>query len=400
LRITGLAGLALGVAAAIQPAPAEAAHFSTLYRFAGGADGANPMNTNLIVLGGEIYGATAFGGNANCQGYGCGTVFKIDKATGAETVLYAFPGGSGTMGGLGALPSSGLIFYAGLLYGTTAIGGADGYNFGTVFSVSPSTGAEAIVYTFPGYPNGGIPSGLVQHGGWLYGTTELGGANEDDSTIFGINPATGSVLQIDLLLPTGNPTGPVAFGGGWAFFNAPSSLENPAGAVYKVNIAKQTVAALYSFKGQAAQDGADPTGALVPTPHALYGITGSGGSGSCGGGCGTLFKIDPPTGKETVLYSFAGGSDGEDPGNGLVEMGGVLYGTMYGGGASGHGTIFEFDPTNGIYQRLHSFAGGTEGAEPDGAMIAKDGVLYGTTAYGGGTGCGGGGCGTVFKLVP
>jgi uncharacterized repeat protein (TIGR03803 family) len=400
MRITGLARLALGVAAATQPAPAEAAHFSTLYRFAGGADGANPMQTNLIVLGGELYGTTPFGGNTNCGGSGCGTVFKIDKATGAETVLYAFPGGSGTMGGMGAVPSSGLIFYAGLLYGTTFIGGADGNNFGTVFNVSPSTGAESIVYTFPGYPNGDTPSGLVRHGAWLYGTTQLGGNGDvDGPTIFGFNPATGSVSQVDLYI--GLPFGPLAFGGGSAFLNSPSDVENRVGAVYKVNIAKRTVAALYSFKGQAGQDGADPTGALLPTPHALYGITGSGGSGPCGGGCGTLFKIDPPTGKETVLHNFADGSDGGESAVGLVEMGGVLYGTLGNGGATGHGAIFEFDTTSGIYKRLYSFAGGTEGAGPEGAMIAKNGVLYGTTAYGGGTGCRGGfGCGTVFKFVP
>jgi uncharacterized repeat protein (TIGR03803 family) len=398
MRVGRLIGLALGAAAVMQSLPAHAAHFSTLYRFAGGADGANPMQTNLTLLGGELYGTTPFGGNTNCGGPGCGTVFKIDKATGAETVLYAFPGGSGTMGGLGAVPSSGLIFHAGLLFGTTEIGGANGNNFGTVFSVSPSTGAETIVYTFPGYPNGGIPSGLVQHGAWLYGTTQLGSGDMDGRSIFGFNPATGSVLQVDLFL--GLPTGPLAFGGGSAFLNSPSDDANPVGAVYKVNIAKRIAVALYSFKGQAGQDGANPTGALVLAPHALYGITGSGGSGTCGGGCGTLFKIEPSSGKETVLYNFIGGSDGEDPANGLVETGGVLYGTMYGGGAHGHGTIFEFDPTNGTYQRLHSFAGGTEGAEPAGPMVAKNGVLYGTTAYGGQTGCGDFGCGTVFKFVP
>src|SRR5271156_5692388 len=113
MRIIGLAGVALSVAAAIQPAPAEAAHFSTLYRFAGGADGANPIFTNLVLVGGELYGATSHGGNTNCAGGGCGTVFKIDKATRTETVVPAFPGGSGIMGGLGALPKSGPIFHAG-----------------------------------------------------------------------------------------------------------------------------------------------------------------------------------------------------------------------------------------------------------------------------------------------
>jgi uncharacterized repeat protein (TIGR03803 family) len=53
------------------------------------------------------------------------------------------------------------------------------------------------------------------------------------------------------------------------------------------------------------QDGANPTAGLVAYKGMLYGTTASGG-GENGGGA--LFKIDPPTGKESVVYSFAGGS--------------------------------------------------------------------------------------------
>jgi uncharacterized repeat protein (TIGR03803 family) len=56
-------------------------------------------------------------------------------------------------------------------------------------------------------------------------------------------------------------------------------------------------------------------------------------------GVGTVFKITT-SGAEGVLYSFAGGSDGEDPEGNLTDVGGVLYGTTTGGGASGSGTVF------------------------------------------------------------
>ena len=66
----------------------------------------------------------------------------------------------------------------------------------------------------------------------------------------------------------------------------------------------------------------------------LYGTTAFGGdlSGCGGSGCGVVFKVDP-RGKETVLYTFTGGTDGANPqGNLLLDEEGNLYGTASGGG--------------------------------------------------------------------
>jgi uncharacterized repeat protein (TIGR03803 family) len=76
---------------------------------------------------GNLYGTTAFGGDAVCV---CGTVFKVDML-GTETVLYRFTGGAD-----GAYPRSSLIWdSAGNLYGTTSNNGVNG--FGTVFKLTP-----------------------------------------------------------------------------------------------------------------------------------------------------------------------------------------------------------------------------------------------------------------------
>jgi uncharacterized repeat protein (TIGR03803 family) len=73
----------------------------------------------------------------------------------------------------------------------------------------------------------------------------------------------------------------------------------------------------------------------------LYGTTVVGGGTGCGGGgCGTVFSIDPDTGAETVIHSFQGGTDGEYPGTGVIDVKGALYGTTSDGGAYGYGTVF------------------------------------------------------------
>jgi uncharacterized repeat protein (TIGR03803 family) len=137
----------------------------------------------------------------------------------------------------------------------------------------------------------------------------------------------------------------------------------------------------------------------------LYGTTVYGGSGTqCDTGCGVVFKVDR-SGKETVLYSFSGGTDGSEPYGGVIEdASGNLYGTTFEGGAHKKGTVFKLD-TNGKETVLHSFKGGRkDGSYPMAGLIQDtSGNLYGTTAYGGsGTPCGGeggGGGGTVFKLT-
>ncbi|MEO5754519.1 MAG: choice-of-anchor tandem repeat GloVer-containing protein, partial [Chthoniobacterales bacterium] len=152
---------------------------------------------------------------------------------------------------------------------------------------------------------------------------------------------------------------------------------------------------LYSFAG--GTDGKIPQGNLIMDAQStLYGVTSDGGGSSlCFSGCGTLYKFEQ--GVESVLYAFAGGTDGFFPIGGLYrDAGGSLYGATNGGGASGLGTIFEL-ATDGTKTILHSFAGGAEdGSSPNGDLIADaEGNLYGTTAFGGS-----GDFGTVFKITP
>ena len=155
---------------------------------------------------------------------------------------------------------------------------------------------------------------------------------------------------------------------------------------------------LYAFKG--GTDGANPTAGLLNMKGTLYGTTRSGGGGKCStsgaSGCGTVYSIST-TGKEKVLYHFAG-PDGEFPTASLIELKGRLYGTTYwGGGGFGYGTVFSIT-TSGREHVIHSFQGDPDGAQPDASLIKVKGMLYGTTEYGGAQSYQAG-LGTVFSIT-
>ena len=147
-----------------------------------------------------------------------------------------------------------------------------------------------------------------------------------------------------------------------------------------------TAKKIFGFSGS---NGSGPSGGLIQNSNgALYGTTYNGGAH----GDGTVFKLSLSGGKwtETVLHSFAGGSDGANPRCDLVRVSssGVLYGTtQYGGGAGqGEGTVFSLAYSGGAWSEhvLYRFGGG-DGAQQPLSGLHRDsaGALYGTTSYGG-----------------
>ncbi len=350
-------------------------NFTLLYSFAGGSsDGAGPYHTLILGSDGDFYGTTLAGGASNS-----GTIFKITPS-GTESLFYSFA----------AVPYSGLVQSTdGNLYGTTATGGTNGR--GTVFKITPS-GIETVLYSFPAGSSDPY-TGLIQGSdGNFYGTTGAGGAS-DDGTVFKITPSgTQSVLHAfaksgsDGQTPyagliqgsDGNFYGTTYFGGANGF-----------GTVFKVTPGG-TETVLYSFAG--GGDGQHPyAGVIQGRDGNFYGTTYQGGAG----GFGTVFKLTP-SGTETVLYSFAGGSgDGAAPEAGVIQgSDGNFYGCTLQGGAGGLGTVFELTP-NGTETILHAFAGGSDGANPPANLLqGSDGDLYGSTGAGGA-----GGHGTFFKVT-
>jgi uncharacterized repeat protein (TIGR03803 family) len=151
---------------------------SVIYAFKGYPDGAVPY-AGVTALHGDLYGTTAFGGAFSYSG----TVFRV-SVSGAERVLHSFRGFPD-----GAVPYGSFIVVNGELYGTTQYGGAAtrvcasaGFTgCGTLFAIGTS-GRERVLYRFKGAPDGANPwSGLVRSGGAFYGTTLAGGASNQGS---------------------------------------------------------------------------------------------------------------------------------------------------------------------------------------------------------------------------
>jgi uncharacterized repeat protein (TIGR03803 family) len=136
----------------------------------------------------------------------------------------------------------------------------------------------------------------------------------------------------------------------------------------------------------------------------FYGVT---RYGPCSDSCGVAFELQPVSNgyKYKVLHVFDHPGDGSEPNGAMVlDAKGNLYGTTVSGGANSQGIVYELSPTqSGTWKEtiLHGFQGGSDGSAPEGALIFDQaGDLYGTTLFGGGSSCGGVGCGTVFELSP
>jgi uncharacterized repeat protein (TIGR03803 family) len=160
---------------------------------------------------------------------------------------------------------------------------------------------------------------------------------------------------------------------------------------------------IYAFKGGA--DGSNPSGSLLNVRGTLYGITHNGGTGCNNICCGTVFKITPDGG-ESVLHSFGIGSDGCSPDGSLIDVDGVLYGTTSDGGGSGCqssggcGTVFKITKA-GAEQVIYTFKGGKDGNSPVAGLVDVSGTLYGTTFDGGSLRAADcyDRCGTVFGIT-
>jgi len=279
----------------------------TLYLY-----GLQEQPTSLYVKAGGLYGTTLLGGDSpNCKAfYGCGSIYTLTPAQGGtwnRKTLFSFPDGNYFNG-----PLNLLVGHDGKLYGSAqglvpvCVGGC-----GSVFAITPPVGGGdwtgTAIHDFTNSSGDGTGGGALLLGkdGLLYGTTTYGG-KQSSGIVFSLTP-------------------PDTPGGFW----------------------KETI--LYTFGGLLINGigGVNPNRSLVMDKNGvLYGTTLAGGLG----GGGIVFSLRPPRKPggqwtERTLHLFTSAPDGLFPAAGLT-MGadGTLYGTTYGGGAYGQGTVFALKP--------------------------------------------------------
>jgi uncharacterized repeat protein (TIGR03803 family) len=326
-------------------------------------------------------------------------------------VLHAFGSGSDGSG----LWSSVVFGNNGELYGTTSGGGAHGY--GTVFRLAPQSNgywSESLLHSFPSFPDDGTaPFGGIMFdsaSGALYGTTQDGGGSYTYGTVFKLAPGPDGWKETVLHRfgvhdRIAEPyAGVVRDPQGELYGTVPRGGPTLGGAVFELTPGsggwQETLLDTFSQKN----DGGGPfAGVILDAAGNLYGTTEGGGTYDVG----TVYEVKHTSSgwKEQVLHSFDNnGKDGYTPGLGalIVDSSGALYGTTAGGGCSGcgGGVVFKLTPqTDGRWEEtiLYDFKGGAMGFEAGaGVVMDKSGNLYGTTIAGG-SGCG---CGVVYKLAP
>ena len=367
------------------------------------------LQNGLSLLGNTLYGATGGGGV-----WSNGTVFALNTDGSGFANLFQFPPGTNGFNEWINMGLSGSVFF-----GVTA-GGGD-YGSGAVFALNDDGTGFTNLYsftsaTFGWNQDGAAPSsGVFVAGNILYGTTQDGGAN-GLGTVFALQTNGGGFTNLHNYSGGDDGSGPAAglvLSGDTLYGTTKDGGANGNGSVFALKIDGTKLTNLYSFSALSNvyvnayesyatnSDGAEPSAGLILSGGRLYGTARQGGSF----GNGSIFAVNTDGTGFTNLHSLGGPNaavysatnEGAQPSAPLLLAGNTLYGTTYYGGASGigdggYGTLFQLGTDGGGFTNLYSFSG-NDGANPQGALILSGDMLYGTTASGGSAGDG-----TVFSF--
>lgn len=336
-------------------AVARPAGFTVLHPFSS-ATGNAPFPA-LLLISNNFYGATVNGGSGVS-----GVLYKVNPDGTGYTNFYNFTAQVSNTNKDGAYPRN-LVLSGHMLYGATGEGGPNGV--GTLFRVNTDGTEFTNIYTFsrssPG-SNGYFARPILLSGNVIYGTTSQGG-NAGKGTLYRINPdGTGITnllnFQPQTLLAASN-----------VLYGTTASLTN-SGTIFTVNTNGTGFSTLYTFTplvsdGQVNtnSDGAFPS-AFIWSGNTFYGTTTEGGAN----GNGTIFKVNNDGTGFTTLYSFTAtppyvpgsntvsdvtNSDGASP-DSLILSGSVLFGGASGGGTGGVGTLFQINTDGTGFTNLYN----------------------------------------------
>ena len=395
----------LFVLSVVATSTTHAQTFRVLHNFSNGADGATPFAGVTMDGAGNLYGTTYVGGA------GFGTVYQL-KRSGSNWVMnplvvFDFTDGAYSQARVTFGPE-------GLLYGTGSGGGP--YGGGVIFKLRPPATVciaarcpwtETVLYSFAaGYSGTGPTLGdiLFDQAGNMYNTAGGTTGGYGSGTVYEQTPP-GSWQNQTILHSFSGPDGllPLA---GLIFDNAGNLYgttyqggANNVGTVFELMKVGSgwTESLLHTFAN--GSDGSYPVAGLVSDQSGnLYGAAANTRSGG-----GTVFELTPSDGSWTysVLYRFTYTGDSNvcgPQGNLVLDGAGNLYGTTACDGMHNMGSVFKLTHSGGswTYTSLHDFTGGSDGYLPIcNVVFDAAGNLYGTAAYGGTYGYG-----VVWEITP
>ena len=306
---------------------------------------------------GKLYGTTAHGGTASPIG---GTLFSYDpNGDGFHKILdFDVTNGGGNWGTL-------VLGGDGALYGGQYMGGGGG---GSIYRVDPATDAYTILYGLNTTTDGsGITDKLiVGSDGWLYGTAHYGGAS-NVGTLFRFDP----VSQVFETLHdfAGGEGGDTPYGGlceapnGWMYGITFLGGLDSFGILYKYHPTTDQFATLASLD---TIPGSNCWSSMVQAgPDMLIGSVPIGGQFNSG----FLFGISPSTDAFSEVLPFTPVNGGNQLGNVMLGSDGMIYGLCQSGGTGAFGTIYGFDPVDHTVTNLHSFDYAADGGAPRGDLV-------------------------------
>jgi uncharacterized repeat protein (TIGR03803 family) len=272
---------------------------------------------------------------------------------------------------------------------------------GIVYRIDPSTWVLEPMYRFsvpddPGHnADGACPVAPLSIGadGLLYGTTQFGGL-AGSGTLFRFDPARNTFTALHSFgtdgdqLAGAHPLGAPVPDGHGNLYGATHS-----GEIYKWD--GSSIAIVYGFKGVSLYGSP-----IFGADGKLYGSTYNGGAHNRG----IVYSLDPATKDFRDIYdfepyTFTGNGDNTPVQSLFLASNGDLYGTTEFGGLSGNGLMWKV--SGGVFAVLHNFSSygpgftNADGGQPISTLTeGADGMIYGTTFYGGTFGAG-----TIFRIA-
>jgi uncharacterized repeat protein (TIGR03803 family) len=305
--------------------------------------------------------------------YGAGrTIFKIKTDGSNFNNLFSFNSSAGLN------PSSPLTKHGDFLYGTTLMGGIN--NNGVIYKIkTDGTGFNLLKDDFSYGEIGCIPEGnLVVIDSTIYGTTYQGGPSYA-GYIYKIN-TDGTKFKIINNLGTlegTNPNGLISYNS--TLYGMTINGGSGSGIIFKVDTTGSNFETLHRFT---KLDGANPLGLLSAFNNTFYGYANNGPYNY-----GVVFSLNPDGSEFTTIKDIEATNDGYLPHGALVMTSSKGYGFTQGGGKYNSGVLYSLNPDNRNYQVIHDFTG-NDGANPIGSLILSNDTLFGMANMGGNSGQG------------